>query len=132
MRWRCRFCPLRRTHSPAEARWRKIIVLYTFFRDERAAFSRASQTLKFFAARRSCVVTESAAGAAEEAEIFERHAEAHRSPLTPAEEQDAKRAPLGWWGSRIGRLARFSGDKPDSGSTSSGIEEDPDSRSNLA
>ena len=125
---------MRRSHSPAEARWRRIIVLYTFFRDERAAFSSSSETLKWFAARRNSAA---AAGAREEdAGIFERQNDAHHAPQPPAEEPDAARAPLGWWGSRVRRLARFGGqggdEKPEAGSTSSGSEEEPDSRSGLA
>ena len=116
-----------------------MIVLYTYFRDERAAFNRASQTLKFFAARRSQAAT--AEVQVEDAEIFERHGSAELSPHLPAEELGTGRAPTGWWGS-LGRLARLGDrgrrrtdgddDKPDSGSTSSESEEEPDSRSGLA
>ena len=83
--------------SKTVARWRRFVRLLTFFKDERTAFSQASQSLKFFAARRVHLLAFASAGSES----------ALRTPAAPSSEH-ALRAPRGWGGCRLRRPARFS------------------------
>ena len=57
-----RMCRRRQSRSKAVERWRRFVRLLTFFKDERTAFSQASQSLKFFAARRVHLLAFASAG----------------------------------------------------------------------